>query len=122
MSEKEEETMRSIGILGGSKLGEGPWRPGPKVWSFSFLGGCEIDFRQAELEEDVTKLTTVSILGGTKVIVPPDLPVTLSGFSLLGGREVKRPKAREAPPASAKSLHINAIAILGGLSVTEKAD
>jgi len=122
MSEKGEETMRSIGILGGSKLGEGPWRPGPKVWSFSFLGGCEIDFRQAELEEDVTKLTTVSILGGTKVIVPPDLPVTLSGFSLLGGREVKRPKAREAPSVSAKSLHVNAIAILGGLSVTEKAD
>ena len=114
--------MKSVAILGSSKLGEGPWRPGRKVWSIAIFGGSDVDFRQAELEEDVTQVVAVSIFGGGKIIVPPDLPVTLSGFSLLGGREVKRSQAKEPPPTSAKALHINAISILGGCTVTEETE
>ncbi len=111
--------MKSVAILGGSKLGQSPWRPGRKVWSIAVFGGSEVDFRQAELEEDVTQVVAVSIFGGNKVIVPQDIPVTLSGLSIFGGREVKRSQAKEAPPASAKALHINAISIFGGCTVTE---
>jgi hypothetical protein len=111
--------MKSIAIFGGSKLGKSPWRPGKKVWSIAIFGGSELDFRQAMLEEEVTKVTAFSLFGGTKIIVPQDMPVTLSGFSIFGGREVKRSPARELPPTSAKGLHINAISILGGAEVTE---
>lgn len=111
--------MKNVAILGGSKLGQSPWRPGRKVWSIALLGGSEIDFRQAELQEDVTQVVAVSIFGGNKIIVPTDIPVTLSGLSLFGGREMKRSPAKEAPPASAKALHINAISIFGGCTVTE---
>ena len=119
VSEWRDKTMKSIAILGGTKLGEGPWRPGKKVWSIAIFGGSDIDFRQAELEEDVTKVVAISVFGGTKIIVAPDTPVTLSGFSLFGGRKVERPRAKEAPPASAKALHVNAIHICGGFKVTE---
>jgi hypothetical protein len=112
--------MKNVSILGGSELGKRPWRPGRKVWSIAIFGGSDVDFCQAELEEDVTQVVAISILGGNKIIVPPHLPVTLSGFSLLGGREVKRSQAKEPPPASAKALHINAISILGGCTVTEE--
>jgi predicted membrane protein len=111
--------MKTISIFGGSKIGQRHWRPGKKVWSIAIFGGCDMDFRQAELEEGVTKIVAISILGGHKVIVPQDLPVSLSGFSLLGGREMKRSQAKETPQASAKALHINAISILGGFEVTE---
>ncbi len=111
--------MKSVAIFGGSKLGQGPWRPGRKVWSIAIFGGSEIDFRQAELEKEVTRVVAFSLFGGHKVIVPPDMPATLSGFSILGGRDVKRPQAKEAPPASAKALHINAINIFGGFTLTE---
>lgn len=111
--------MKGVAIFGGSKLGQGPWRPGKKVWSIAIFGGSDLDFRQAELEEGVTQVVAVSICGGNKIIVPPDLPVTLSGLSLFGGREDKRPRAKEAPPPSAKALHVNAISILGGCTVTE---
>lgn len=111
--------MRSVAILGGSKLGQSPWRPGRKVWSIAVFGSSEVDFRQAELEEDVTQVVAVSILGGNKVVVPQGIPVTLSGLSMFGGREVKRSQSKEAPPVSAKALHINAISIFGGCTVTE---
>ena len=54
--------MRSVAILGGSKLGQSPWHPGRKVWSLAIFGGSEVDFRQAELEEDVTQVVTVSMM------------------------------------------------------------
>jgi len=47
------------------------------------------------------------------------MPVTLYGLSMFGGREMKRSQAREAPPVSAKALHINAISIFGGCTVTK---
>jgi len=111
--------MRSVAIFGGSKLGQSPWRPGQKVWSIAISGGSEVDFRQAELEEDATQIVAVSIFGGDKIIVPQDMSITLYGLSMFGGREMKRSQAREAPPASAKALHINAISIFGGCTVTE---
>jgi len=109
--------MKSIAIFGGSKVGQRPWRPGKKVWLIAIFGGSEVDFRQAELEEDVTQVVAVSVFGGSKIIAPPDMPVTLSGFSILGGKSDKRSLAQEPSPASARALHINAISIFGGLSV-----
>ena len=112
--------MKSIAIFSGSKVGQAPWRPGRKVWSIAIFGGSEVDFRQAELEEDVTRVVAFSMFGGGKVIVPQDMAVTLSGFSIFGGRSDKRSRAKELPPTSAKALHINAISIFGGFSVEER--
>jgi hypothetical protein len=118
----EDKLMKTIAIFGGSKLGQRPWRPGAKVWSIAIFGGSELDFRQAELEKDVTQVVAFSLFGGNKIVVPPDIPVTLSGFSILGGREMKRSLAKEPAPPSAKALHINAIAILGGVEIKDKAE
>ena len=111
--------MKSIAIFGGTKVGQAPWRPGKKMWSIAIFGGSELDFRQAELEEGVTRLTAFSLFGGSKVIVPQDMPVTMSGFSIFGGRSDKRSHAKEMSAASAKALHISAISILGGFAVEE---
>lgn len=104
--------MNSIAIFSGSKLGEGPWRPGRKVSSIAVFGGSEVDFRQAEMEEGITQVTAVSIFGGNKIIVPSDISVSLSGVSILGGRELKRTQTKEAP-ASGKVLQVKAIASAG---------
>jgi predicted membrane protein len=114
--------MKTIAIFGASKLGRSPWRPGAKVWSIAIFGASELDFRQAELEKDVTQVVAFSFFGANKIIVPPDMPVALSGFSILGGREMKRSPAKESASPSAKALDINAIAILGAVEITDKAE
>lgn len=62
-----------------------------------------------------------SLFGANNIVVPPDMPVTLSGFSMFGARADKRSEAKKAPPASAKALHVNAISILGACAVTEES-
>ncbi len=111
--------MNNFAFLGVSKLGQGPWRPGRKVWSIAIFGGSEIDFSQVELEEGVTKVTAVSIFGTNKVIAPKGVPISVSGSSILGGRSVKRVRAWDAPTSSTKTIAINATSFLGWFEVTE---
>ena len=59
-------------------------------------------------------------MGEIEIIVNKDLPVPLGGFSILGGKGMKRSQAKELPPASAKGLQINAISIFGGCAVSEE--
>lgn len=112
--------MKSIGIFSGTRAEWRPLQPGEKVCSIAVFGGSIIDFRQAKLEENVTKVVAFSLFGGNKIIVPPDMPVNLSGFSIFGGKSDERSEAKE-PSASAKALNVNAISIFGGCTVTDKS-
>ena len=112
--------MKSVAIFSGSKIGQRPWHPGKKVLSIAIFGGSEIDFRQAQLEEDVTQVVVFSLFGANKIIVPQGMPVTLSGFSMFGARADERSQTKE-PLASAKALHVNAISILGACAVTDQS-
>ena len=113
--------MRNIGIFGASAFGQGPWRPGNKVWAIALAGASEIDFRQAQLDETVTRVTSIVILGTSKIVAPPDMPVTLTGLSILGVRSTKRQLAKEMPPATAKGLKVNCFTFCGTSRITDKA-
>ncbi|MGH3018639.1 MAG: hypothetical protein ACRDNR_00565 [Gaiellaceae bacterium] len=54
------------------------------------------------------------MLGGVKILVAPGTPVSVSGFSLLGGREVKVSQAGEGP-----EIRMSLWAFLGGVEVKE---
>ena len=111
--------MRCTAILGASKLGKGPWHPGKKVTAIAILGGCEIDFRQAELEDGVTEVNATSVVGDVSIVVNPDIPVTMSGLSLLGWKNTARSKELIPSLNAKKSIHVRATCVLGGCYVTE---
>lgn len=113
--------MRTTAIVGSSILGKGPWRPGKKVTAIALLGGCEIDFREAELEEGVTEVTAISILGEVSIVVNPDIPVTMSGISLGGTRWMSRFHDQTALSVAKKSIHIKTLCIIGGCFVGESS-
>lgn len=113
--------MRNIGIFGVSAFGQGPWRPGKKVWAVAIAGASEIDFRQAQLDEGVTSVTCLTILGTSRIVTPSEMPVTLTGLSILGIRSTKRQLAKEAPPATAKGLKVRSFIFGGTFRITDKA-
>ena len=111
--------MRATAVLGTSKLGKGKWHPGKKVTAIAFMGGCEIDFREAELEEGVTEVKAISILGDVNVVVNPDIPVTISGLSILGARNITRTKDLIPSLNVKSSVRVKTTCILGGCYVAE---
>ena len=59
-----------VSPVGGLKIG-GPWRMGRHVIVASLVGGARLDLSQAQLAAPQVTLTKVSLVGGTRVTVPP---------------------------------------------------
>jgi hypothetical protein len=104
----------NVAILSGLK------RPIPAGWTketlVTILGGVDLDFSSSPPGQDA-HLTVVTILGGVKILVAPGTRVALSGFSLLGGREVKVTQSGDGP-----EIRMNLWAFLGGIEVKETAE
>jgi len=81
----------------------------------AFLGGTEIDMRQADINGHVV-LEVTQILGGTKLIIPSHWEVKSEMVAFLGGIEDKR----ELQPGSNnpdKVLILKGTSILGGIDI-----
>jgi hypothetical protein len=114
-----EDKMTDLALVGSSKSGKGPWRPARKMRSVAIFGSTETDFRQAQLPEGVTEVVMFSLFGANDLIVTSDMPVTVTGLSLLGSRTMRRSPAKQMPPPTAKSLRVSGISIMGRLSIKD---
>ncbi len=106
-------------FFGKSRFGSGPWRPGRKVKSIVIFGASSVDLRQAQLEEGITTLVVFDFFGVTDTVVASDIPVTLTGLSILGIRKIKRSQAKALPSPTARSLRVSCISIVGRLTVKD---
>jgi len=114
-----EDKMTDLALVGSSKSGKGPWRSARKMRSVAIFGSTETDFRQAQLPEGVTEVVLFSLFGANDLIVTSDMPVTITGLSLLGSRTMRRSPAKQMPPPTAKSLRVSGVSIFGRLSVKD---
>jgi Domain of unknown function (DUF1707)/Cell wall-active antibiotics response 4TMS YvqF len=97
----------------------GPWRMARHVVVVSLVGGARLDLSQAELAAKEVTLTKVSLVGGTRLRVPPGVRVEVSGFSLVGGTRVE---AGPAPARGAPTVHVRAFSLVGGVRVRRSRD
>jgi DUF1707 SHOCT-like domain len=97
----------------------GPWRMDRHVVVLSLVGGARLDLSQAELAAKEVTLTKVSLVGGTRLRVPPGVRVDVSGFSLVGGTRVE---AGPPPGPGAPTVHVRAFSLVGGVRVRRSRD
>lgn len=101
----------NLAFLGG--FGPAPLEPGwTEQTAVAVLGGGEFDLTDAPPGPDA-RLRAYAILGGIEIKVPPGTHVRLDGVSILGGREVK------VGPGDGPVVHVTAVAVLGGITVTD---
>ena len=79
----------------------------------AFMGGANIDLRQANIEAPEVTLRAWAIMGGVNVIIPPNVEAELDGFSLMGGRNDET----TPPPHPAARIQIRAYTLMGGVNV-----
>lgn len=83
--------------------------------SIAVCGGCQLDLRSAIFTSPVTSLSVIAVLGGIEIILPRGLRVFLHQLPILGG--ISNKIISEDLPASAPSIHIKSLAVLGGIEV-----
>ncbi|MCX6582038.1 MAG: DUF5668 domain-containing protein [Candidatus Aminicenantes bacterium] len=79
----------------------------------AIMGGCDIDLRDADMEEDTMVLETAAIMGGIDVRVPRHWQVVMQGTPILGGMDNKT----TAPENPVKRLFVRGSAIMGAVEI-----
>jgi hypothetical protein len=102
-----------ISPVGGLRI-NGPWRMDRHVIVVSIVGGARLDLSEAQLAAAEVTLTKVSLVGGTRVTVPPGVRVEVSGFRLIGGTRVE---GGPEPGPGAPTVTIRAFSLVGGVRI-----
>lgn len=106
----------AVAILGGfSRKGE--WTVPKDFTAFMFMGGGEIDMREARFAERKVSIHVVAIMGGCEIIVPEDATVHVTGVGILGAFE--HSDAGQGTP-DGPVITINGVALMGGVDVKRK--
>lgn len=111
-----EQTGVVLAVLSGATR-KGPWEPPETLYAVGFLGGVELDFRQAALLEGVTEVKALALMGGVDIIVPDDVDVEVSGFGFMGGFDHV---SQHLPGGDRPLVRISGLALMGGVSVKVK--
>lgn len=94
----------------------------------SVFGGTKIDLTAAALPAGETRISVVSVFGGTEIFVPDDVAVRVTGVSIFGGVKVRglelsngifSQPSYESPgyARAAQRVHIDAISVFGGAKI-----
>jgi hypothetical protein len=88
---------------------------------FSVLGTNLIDIREGDLPPGRTEVDVVSILGETKITVPPGVTVTMKAFPIAGETRLGRGVETQRRPG-APELVITGCALLGAIVVKTRRE
>jgi hypothetical protein len=78
----------------------------------TFMGGCELDLREASIVSDA-EIRVFAVMGGITLRVPPDWTVVLRGTPIMAAFEEKT----VSPAGAGKRLVISGYAIMSGVEV-----
>jgi hypothetical protein len=85
--------------------------------AFAFMGGVELDLRQARFGQREVTIQAYTFMGGVTIITGEDVEVDVSGFGFMGGFEhgASGPGAPGAP-----RVRITGFAFMGGVDVRRR--
>jgi len=82
----------------------------------AFMGGADIDLRDAQIDGDQAVINATAIMGGITLKVPKSWQVQFSGLPLMGGWDNKT--QLDSKTKKPKKLILQTTAIMGGVEVT----
>jgi hypothetical protein len=115
--EEFEAGRRAVSAIFAERKLRGRWRAPGEIAAVAALGQIVLDFRDADIDETVTAVHAVAVLGSITIIVPPGMNVHLDVEEVLGDA-----KQKKLPPPSPDGtfLHVTGYAILGEVKVMGK--
>ena len=79
------------------------------------MGGADLDLRDAIVADAEIRIRVLSLMGGSKIVVPDNVHVELSGFAFMGGNDLKLGDADPQPGAPV--VRVRAYSVMGGTDV-----
>jgi hypothetical protein len=95
-------------------LRRGAWVVPKQISAIAFMGGIELDLREATLNPGVTEIGIFAMMGGVVVTVPPNVRLEVNGFAFMGGFEDQLKQPASGDP-NAPVVRVTGFAFMGGV-------
>lgn len=92
----------------------GAWLVPKRIHAVAFMGGIELDLREATLGPGVTQIDVLAVMGGVVVTVPPNVRLECDGFAFMGGFEDQLELPASGDP-DAPVVRLTGFAFMGGV-------
>jgi len=112
---------RHLAILGGFDR-TGVWVVPQHLHVVAFMGGADLDLRQAQFAAREVTITVNAIMGGADIKVNPQTHVIMEGIGILGGYSGPSDSVPAELTEHSPVVRIRGFAIMGGVSVTRRRD
>ena len=109
----------SITVMGGVTR-TGVWQIGEKHTAFVFMGGADIDLRQAVFAAPETVINANVMMGGVDVVVNAHTRVIVEGIGIMGDYNQARDRVEPEFDASSPVVRVKGVALMGAVSVVRK--
>ncbi len=113
-SAESEDDKSSVALLSNRHL-SGDFFAGRSHSLYTILGSQEIEINDGDLPNGRTEITIISLLGDTKIKVPPSVKVKINALPILSDAKVAR--NTEAVSGDGPELVINGMVILSSINV-----
>jgi hypothetical protein len=110
---------RHLAIMSGFDR-TGVWVVPQHLTVFAFMGGAELDLRQAQFAGKEVVITINAIMGGADITVNPHTHVIMEGTGIMGGYSGPSGKTPAELDENSPIVRIRGFAIMGGVSVSRK--
>jgi hypothetical protein len=114
------ESSSHVAILGGLDR-TGHWIVPRQMSVLAFMGGANLDMREAQFADREVVITVNAFMGGAEIIVNPQTNVVIDGTGIMGGYAGPSSKVPAELDADSVTVRVRGVAIMGGVSVTRKA-
>jgi class 3 adenylate cyclase len=115
--ERRTTTHTVVSVMAGAGK-KGRWRCGGRVVAVAVMGGCQIDFRGAEIDVADVHVVAVAVMGGIDIVVPEGIDVSLDGLPIMGGKSAQLKNVPTLP--GSPRIHVHAYPIMGGVTVRSR--
>jgi len=110
---------RHLAILGGLDR-KGVWVVPQHLHVVAFMGGADLDLRQAQFAAREVTITINAVMGGADITVNPQTHVVMEGVGILGGYSGPSDSVPAELTESSPVVRIKGFALMGGVSVSRK--
>ncbi|MEW1774890.1 DUF1707 domain-containing protein [Streptomyces sp. NPDC086777] len=107
----------AVAVMSGFQR-KGRWTVPRRFSCLAFMGGGEIDLREANFADREVEINCVAVMGGVSVIVPPGVEVVMRGIGIMGGFD--HYEEETLPDPGAPRVIVTGLAFWGGVEVEHK--
>ncbi len=106
----------AFAIMGGFSR-KGDWVVPEEFTAFAFMGGGELDLREARYATPTVTIHVIAIMGGVEITVPEDATVRVTGIGIMGAFDHQ--SSGTGQPGG-PTIVVNGVALMGGAEVKRR--